>query len=213
MKKVTLGAIVWALAMMGCSESGMDNSVASSIGAAQQGPVIEFAEIPNLQAVVDDCPQNVCGDTDYNYFRRVVLWGHTYHYRQELLVNSVNQGYAKIMIAKDAAPTKADLLYIRTICVQDCDDFGNCKEVSGVGRYTESSVPVSVSNAVENRCIDELPRGKSVGVVSTFAATFNPGKHDEIVLQATTYKNLGQEQAMWVYRNYLYPVLLQDAGL
>ncbi|SHK53472.1 hypothetical protein [Fibrobacter sp. UWB12] len=215
MKKVTLGAVVWALAMMGCSESGMDNSVASSIGAAQQGPVIEFAEIPNLQAVVDDCSLDDCGDGIY--FRTFKdPYGHKYTYSHQARVenNAFNRGYGRVWVNKDEANvTKVDFLYIRTVCVEDCDDFGNCRE-SRLAKRHEYGYYFTTSNVqyYKNDC-DKISDEKNIGVVSTFAAVFNPGQHDEVVLQSTTYKNLGREQAMWVYRNYLYPVLLQDAGL
>lgn len=219
MKKVTLVAIVWALAMMGCSESGMDNSVASTTSEVSNVYELKLDETPkfstNLSCNVDIGNQLCVINTKVDNHTYMALLG---SYARD------NEAYSVLDLDLDEQPfVVPDFVHIYTACVQDCDDFGNCAEAETPTPYFGSKVKIvsySYARSTMGNGIQVGPRntchsvvGRTVGVVSTFAVVYNAGKWNEVVLQGSSYRNLKHDQALWVYRNYIYSQILSNAGL
>lgn len=215
MKKMTLSAALLAVVLMGCSESGLDNSVATtsesnmeSLVKFPENPDLKLIENPNLLArVTADCVTSDgnsfvsqgCGTTKS-------IEGHTYSYAFWLDVNANNQGYPLVYVSIDGQnSTTVDYFHIRTVCVQGCDAYGNCR--------IHKSVPYSNPNQQFDRnnwfvsnstmCPSIPGSNSSIGVVSTYAAVKNAGTSDEVLIQESAYYHLDYNQALGVYRNYI----------
>ena len=219
MKKVTLVAIVWALAMMGCSESGMDNSIASTTSEVSNVYELKLDETPKFSTYLA-CNVDI-GYTACNISRNVD--NHQYYALFSALSDG-NQIYSVLDLDLDKQKfVQPDFVHIYTACVQDCDDFGNCAVAKTLPPYfSKKPKIVSLSYALSNSNggIGVGPRqycgteyGSTTGIVSTFGVVYNAGKSNEVVLQGSIYRNLGHDQALWVYRNYIYPQQLAEAGL
>ena len=195
MKKITLPAAFLALTMMGCSESGLDNSVASITGEAQNETTIEFYEKPDVMAsviMVQDSQGFYNGSSTYHQ----KINGHEYSF----LIASRPRGSWLHINVDDAKTTVVDYVHVRTACVQGCDAFGNCQASLAVDevdetRYRFYRAGIGDWSFLGSRCNGTLPSdGGPIGVVSTFAAVLNAGKSDEVIMQSAIYQNLDYNQ-------------------
>ena len=214
MKKVTLMAIVWALTMMGCSESGMDNSAASTTSEVSNVYELKLDETPKLFSRSVKCDDMQSLDC---YIEEEIR-GHRYIAMLRPGVGN-NEAFSELDLDLDGLLyVIPDFVHIYTACVQDCDDFGNCAVAKTPEPYFKSKRKIATITSAggtlgvgpHHSCGSMF--GK-VGVVSIFAVVYNAGKSDEVVLQGSTYINLKRDQALWVYRNYIYPQQLAEAGL
>ena len=212
MKKFTLSAAILAFAMMGCSESGLDNSMASTTSDAQKEKIIEkfktaldeFTEIPDSDAspvlkksgeqwsgsVTDDSGiyrLNVYADVDLVVKNLMPRYqGRTY--------SLIMKNNAKMWIPYNAPDTKT---YLFSVCVQGCSDDGTCQKHEFEGKTGEGFTP-----GVERTCSGlGGVLGSKMGIVSMASVTANGG---EVSLSATARKNLSNDVAKEVMKKYMF---------
>lgn len=206
MKKITLSAAILALAMMGCSDAGLDNSVASTTSETQSEYKIKLDENPNFLAKgsfggCDDYVSYGCGET-------VQIGKHKYSYAFATDVNARNQGYSALGLSVDnldyAIP---DYVHTYAVCVRGCNELGYCQEHTPIATNSLASYKVgSHSNDFLYTMCTPLVGGdrNSISVISTFAAVFNARKPDQFILQMSAHSsNLNQNQALLAYRHYM----------
>lgn len=205
MKKITLSAAILALTMMGCSESGLDNSVASTseITDAQNLYSADFVPALKKQSATFICDNfgAYCAD-------HPEVGGKKYRFMIGSTVSG-NYGSGSIWIGSitnSNLSVKADMLHIYTVCVRDCDDLGFCSEHSGVMEYHHSKTFLPANgNYIQMQDLQCSVTGDDdVGTVSNYAAVLNAGKSDEIVMMGSTYTGLSSyNKALLVYQRYL----------
>ena len=205
MKKITLSAAIVALTMMGCSESGLDNSVASTseITDAQNQYSADF-----VPALKKQSSPFICDNFGEQCFGFPKIDGKNYKFYISSKVSG-NNGFGRIWIgSSNNSIVKADMLHIYTVCVRGCDDLGFCSEHSGVMEYHHSKTflpPSSNGNYIQPHDLQcSVTSGNDVGTVSNYAAVLNAGKSDEIVMMGSTYTGLSSfNKALLVYQRYL----------
>ena len=212
MKKITLSAVLSALFMMGCSDMGVNNSVASTtreITDVQNQYSADFVPVLKKQTTTFICDRFTSSFFDTSER----IGGKRYSIGIASTV-SENGGHGKVWIGSPDinSSLKVDMLHVYTVCVRDCDDEGNCKDNSGVVRYDDSYTFLPMpKDGQELHWFDQqcqLKKGDGeLGTISYYAAVVNAGKPDEIVLTGSTYsvgsgfKNMNQ--ALLVYQKYL----------
>ena len=219
MKKLTLSAALLAFAMMGCSESGLDNSMASTTSDAQKENLIEkfktaldeITEIPELDAspvlrksgeqwsgtVIDDSRAyrlNVYADVDL-VVKNVIP---RYQGRTYSVIMKKNNIEPKIWSPYIASDTKT---YLFSVCVQGCSDDGTCRVHEFEAKTGEGFTPI-----VERTCSGSWFMGDKMGIVSMASVTANGG---EVSLLATVRKNLSNDVAKDVFNNYMFHEIIK----
>jgi len=211
MKKIALSAAILAMTMMGCSDTGLDNSVASTseIADIQNQYSADFVPVLRKYSSTLTCPvfAPACSDATPEVG----------HYSYGFLITSNvsgRQGSGSIWVTKWKNPNngavslnqKVDFLHVYTVCVRDCDAYGNCLEHSEIKEYHGPKQFLAMSgNKVQMHDVQCSVKGSGkVGTVSTYAAVLNAGKSDELTMMGSTYSGfVDQNQALLVYRNYL----------
>jgi len=204
MKKITLSAAVLALTMVGCSESGLDNSVAStSASDVQNGQISKNTEFPFVLKKASapvGCGTGMdwqsCESTYYHPYdglRYTVMFSSGVRRDREADANL-------IVAVRDANnnivnDSKADFVHIITVAVCGCRIIGNqlkCEDyyksrylpdanvvfTTNHGTYVKTNVTEPLSQCAADR----------IGTVSTFAAVYNAGSPAELVLAGNTFE-------------------------
>ena len=199
MKKITLSAAILALAMMGCSDAGLDNSVAST------NEVKKEAQNQNFLAK--------------NYFEQGLWQGMVRHEYPGFAID-VNtyaegaHGVGAYSLAYGPVPTVANVL---TVAVAYCEFDANatygysCAKhsadfVSGIGLTPIDPMnPHSSAKEVETRTsnLNNVPVG-GIATVTAVGVVWNQGAPNEDVFGVTHYSGpLNDYTAGLVYQKYL----------
>lgn len=212
MKKITLSAAIVALAMMGCSESGLDNSVASTSEVTDVQNLYSADFVPvlkkyNSTLTCSDFSELCIESTPESNHHSNMIWISSHV--------SGRTGSGKIWITKWKNPNNGakslnqyvDMLHVYTVCVRDCDANGNCLEHSNIAEYhnPKQFLAMTSDNKIQWHEVQCNVKGNGrVGTVSNYAAVLNAGTPDELVMMGSTYSGLDNEyQALRVYQNYL----------
>lgn len=218
MKKVALSAAILALAMMGCSDVGLDNSVASSNEETSEQTQSNEKPIALLKTLVSHETYN------FNRMYTDTIGSYAYYMHVGSGVDALNQGSGTVWVERiplgkrREKNTIPDYLHMVTACVQGCDDYGNCNysapvaktsiyRPSFVGLYASGRFDYNLSmNSAQTLRCESLPRDRGpVGVVSYFAVVFNAGQYDEVILQGLSSRNLNEIQTIKVSQDYIMP--------
>ena len=222
MKKITLSAAIMALAMMGCSDAGLDNSVAST-SEIKSEQVQSSANEPLVLArsgVVSYADEPLTGgnfENNHNGYERyaynttlgfIQVQMQSYH-------DGVNAVAAYHVMNYPSYPS-----YIRVVMLPlyHCAWDGNHKPVcnfpgskpntkyikSEMVRYTNNITVVAPELVHQSQAnVNDL------AVVSYFEAVWNDGRPDRVTLKAKTYNGYrlqnNSELAQAVYDKYLKP--------
>jgi hypothetical protein len=193
MKKVTISAAVLALALMGCSDAGLDNSVASTNEVKKESAILaKMAQQPLQRGMIS-----------YNY------------YGVSVIVNTYTEGsngVGEYWLASGPLPNVANVLTV-AVAYCDFDQFGEytCNQHSANFQNGTSDKPnnplnpFSMANNVKTRTSNmvNIPHD-AIGVVSAFGAVWNQGTPKEDVFNAATYAGpLNDYTAYLVYSKYL----------
>lgn len=218
MKKITLSAAALALALMGCSDAGMDNSVAStSVNEVKNENTVPFlakygsetcvnprdAEHPfgNKQTAVS------CGG--YRAFFSSMKDRHSdggyWMYSNAIVYEETGTGGVDINKV-----INADYVAI-TVCGTNCREVGSdvvCDEVKGPYRLPLLGYPSFMHSCGTMYDGDGYGRGwygNRIGIITTFAAIVNNGTNNSKTLMATTTNGFGSEEiASKMYWKYVH---------
>lgn len=212
MKKVTLGAVVWALAMMGCSESGMDNSVTSANEVKSEN-IMPFLAKSGQETCVN--PYDAanpfgreqsavsCGGYRAFFSSMKDRWeDENYWVRTNVGVYEEDEN-GKVNIKKKAI---ADFVAI-TVCGVNCRVVGDdveCDKVSGPHKRVWSNDWTVTFTCDILQDVFGYGRGR-VGIITTLAAIVNNGTNNSKTLMATTTTGFSSEDVAskmyWKYMN------------
>ena len=198
MKKVTLSAAILALAMMGCSDAGLDNSVASAPASE-----VKSEQTHNFLAKLTPEPLS-SGEVglEHTGFKRYV-------YPNDGIIVNVHtrpddytwksRGRATIWVE---SPVAADVASVITVAVAGCS-MGSNGDVNCT--YHRANLDAKFNSRGFDVYTAELPVAYGqVGVMAAYGAVWNLGKKNQNEFNATTYGgNLPDNMAEAVYRKYL----------
>ena len=198
MKQITLSAAIMALAMMGCSDAGLDNSVASTSEVNNEQIQQNVVSMPVLKRDVYAEPFTH-GDNGY---MRYAYPGHAIEVQSYATPDKRGRGQLHIM--SGVAPVAINVV---TVAVAGCGGSGEnfvCLDVRYKTKKNEQSGAMEVIADTEEMSDWVQPGG--IGVVSAFAAVWNPGKANEFIFSTVTYGGaLNEYSAYMVYNKYLLP--------
>ena len=196
MKKVTLSAAILALSMMGCSDVGLDNSVAST------NEVKKEAQDQNFLAKMQ--PEGVIHRGLYVYDYQS-MGGPTIH------VNTYLDPFSNACIGEywnaSLASKPADFADVITVAVAGCSFRSNGVFKCDQHRANHGFGPDGNHNIADNVVVKTPVLGgprELIGVVSAFGAVWNSGKPNQDVFNATAYNGyLNDAMAYEVYKKYV----------
>ena len=204
MKKIALSAAILAFAMMGCSESGMDNSIASaSTSDAQNEQISKNTEFPfvlkKIAAPVTCGTGMDRGSCEITYYHpydglNYKYWLSSSVHRDRDVAGSIGvvvTDYHGNLVNN----SKADFLHIITVGVCGCRIVGNqlkCEDHIDQ-KFFEANAIFTMNNGFysrTNRTEKQLSQcdANRIGTVSTYAAVFNAGTSTELVLAGNTFE-------------------------
>ena len=205
MKKYSISAVLFAMSLFGCSESGVDNSVASISSEDQSTYKIKLDENPNFlaKASVGKCE-------DYANFgcdETINVGGVNYHYAFTTNISAQNEGYSVLSLnVNNSGYAIPDYVHVYTVCVRGCDQLGYCQEHTSIAtnNLTNYRVGSTPKEFLYTTCSPMPGDRYGISVISTFAAVFNAGKSNQFILQMSAHSsNLNQNQALLAYRHYM----------
>lgn len=209
MKKIALSAGIMALMMMmGCSDAGLDNTVASTSEAQDEQVLQTSDKVPVLKRYVENAPlspgyfrKNYNGYEVYRYSQ----YGEDYVVEMQTLVDGLKGvGVYHVKFSLNAP----DAIHIVTVAVAGCSVNGNNVECS----YHKSKVSHNYGKRKLEHYTAELPsvyRGQ-IGVVSAYAAAWNINRWNEVILNSSTYNGLDYTTAFLVYQKYVIDAFNED---
>lgn len=213
MKKITLSAAVFSLAMMGCSESGMDLSVMPSTSEIQKRNALE-----QLTVVPEDIPEFPDSNSPLALQKAGAEWSgqvlddsgiyRFFVYASDDAYDAGHQYTVRSLITKKSDKRQGEWNPYRntvshhqfSLCVQGCSSDGECQKshfaVKQGGSYTSE---------LARECADLSTTSNPVGIVAAASVTINGG---DVSLSATYRKNLSADVAKKVYQRYMVPGIL-----
>lgn len=196
MKKVTISAAVLALALMGCSDAGLDNSVASTNEVNNESSFLaKGGDAPvNASLTPGFWHGNNNGYEQYNYS--------AWNIRVEMQSHAVGRhGVGEYHVMNGPTP---DVIHVVTSAVAGCHVYSGeiyCNyDKSKVSHSFGSNQAVAVTADLSGVNTSDIT------VVTAFAAVWNLGTPQEIVLTAATYNGIGPltlNDAQKVYEKYV----------
>lgn len=198
MKKLALSAAILAMAMMGCSDTGLDNSVASTTSDAEKEQILNTSEkIGSLlkHLVSEDRFQAA-------YAGEVKAEGYSFYPIAMSSVNKNKQGVGKYFVqVKDGKGrlvdnSKIDVVHIVTINVAGCYMNGyepECEYVKwhvehffdqkfgAIDEYTTQKMAVCQTAPLS------VPSKDEITTISSYASVWHMGQSNEVILQGMTY--------------------------
>lgn len=225
MKKMTLAATLLAVFMIGCSDMGVDNSVASTSEAKNQ----------QVKAVTNE--PLILARSATGFYRDERLTGgnyggnhngyERYSYMSEVGIEVQMQSYFDGVNAIGAyhvmnAPYYPDFIRVMTVPFYNCRiDNRNVAYCDFPSRSNPSrNMKVETVAATNNvmAVTDEEGFAQSswaqpelLGVISSFSAVWNSGRSDEIILSAATYNGTRLQSnyrlARALYEQYFLPAV------
>ena len=230
MKKSTLSAAILAMTMMGCSDVGLDNSVASTSNAQNKLDLSFFNEPTEFKDVASSENALVLRKSGDELSGGVTVYDDNNKYRIDISSYVFDKthgnvsGGSVLILARQTAPGVyycqsdsdqwcwyygANYAHLYVACVRNCDGFGNCREHDEKGLHWPVSPRGTVVPYINYECKMEGDNS-DVGVVTYGAAVFENGT---VAIQGATKENLSNDMALLVYRNYILPMQLKHAGL
>ncbi len=212
MKKITLSAAILALAMMGCSDAGLDNSVAStSTNEVKSEKAVPFLAklAPEPLAPSDVDPQS--GYRVYDYTQSEGIKVHVHSRPDERTWKG--RGRATLWIETPGVPDVSNVLLL---AVANCRWVGSsvkCDQhrakhmscVNGSG-YSTLCGPNNVPRNMDVYT-PELGAGitrNDVGVMAAYASIWKLGTNNENTFSTATYGgNMADNMAYAIYTKYL----------
>ncbi len=215
MKKSSLSAAILAMTMMGCSETGVDNSMTATTSDAQKEKIIEM-----LKTVPDEIPEMPDSDaplvlqksgaqwsgtvTDDSGIYRLNVYAEVEPYLKNLRVHYRGRTYSLLMKKIHDNPviwnpyygpdTKT---YFFSVCVQGCSADGTCKEHLFTAKTGDA-----YTAEVSRQCPDYSSwLSSGMGIVAMSSVSFNGG---DISLTVTARKNLSNDVAKEVMKKYMF---------
>ena len=208
MKKITLSAAIVALAMMGCSDAGLDNTVASTSEVENEQVLQTSNEVPVLKKYVENAPLSPgYYDNNFNGYEKYFYsqYGEDFIVEMQTRVDGL-KGVGTYHV--NWSLNSPDAIHIVTVAVAGCSVDGGTVECS--------SHKSKVSHIFKRRKLEhytaELPsvyRGQ-IGVVSAYAASWNIGRWNEVVLNSSTYNGLDYTTAFLVYQKFVIDAFNDD---
>lgn len=196
MKKMTLSAALLAVVLMGCSESGLDNSVASTSDVKAEPAFL-------ARTFLQDFHQ---GQGAYPIFDNVL---HVNTYEEG------NHGAGEYYFPNGPLPSVANVLTVAVAyCEYDPNDhvYGySCAKHSAGFESGVGLTPIDPLNSKSTArnvkaytgSLENVPVG-GIGVVSSISVVWNQGASNEDIFGVSLYSGpLNQNTAMKVYQKYL----------
>lgn len=183
MKKVTLSAAVLALAMMGCSDAGLDNSVASTNDAKS---VQKSSNVVSALMKASDSEEDFLIHYEYrtsHYGVNFAFYGSSY-----VEENVSNRGVGEFYIYT-SNNSKIDVVNGITLNVADCRLDGQSAKCKYVIWKADRWYNVRSGELVTNRTDNTLhfiDRDR-ITTISTFAGVWNMGRSNEVIMSGSTY--------------------------
>ncbi len=232
MKKMALAATLLAVFMMGCSDTGVDNSVASGTSRVLDEKSLEFFKtgVTEFKEVPKSEPTSVLkksGDEISEGGGRFIDPNENYalNINSEVREAPDSAGFykgnhfmsvnSKSNIGPNfcgAYPTNWCLYYgykflhMYGACVRGCSANGICNEHKTISLHDSPTY----NYGLEGWCDSIVSRNRDdIGLVTVAAAVIEGGN---VILQGAVRDNLSNDMALKVYRNYILPEALADAG-
>jgi hypothetical protein len=230
MRKITLSAAILAMTMMGCSDVGLDNSVASApaseVKSEQSGKYLAKSIYYNQSEVFDRLekmePTNPYNN-GYQFYAYpsagIGLWGQT-HADLDLGGYEAIGEYHVVQ-----APFAPNTMLVVTGLYSDCErgynapyyTTANCRgwrNLEGVEYKVNQGIMDLTAHSLPNARGQKLSQWKNydeLGAVSAFVAVWNQGSPYELVTSGVTYNGGmfegadGAKKARAIYRTYIWP--------
>lgn len=226
MKKITLSAAIMALAMMGCSDVGLDNSVASTNDVKQEKSYNSLAKINDPQnAVFHRLLNMVPTDNNGNGYEYYAFVDAGIGIQFHTIDDSDYDGHEAKAVFNIAqlpfnyiaqAPLYPNTILVVTGLFSDCDSYGYCTGFHNVG------VAFKENKNISNVSIQSPPnpRGEKLspnkwymeyGTMSAFVAVWNQGTTSELVTNGAIYHGGmfeapdGASKVRGIYNRYIWP--------
>ena len=209
-KKVTLSAAVLALSMMGCSDVGLDNSVASTneVKKEAQGQNFLAKLQPEPLAPSDVDPHS--GYRVYDYTKTEGIKVHVHSRPDDY--SWKGRGLGTFWVEKGDVPDVSNVLVLAVAnchwvgtsvtCDQHKANYMSCVKGAPYNTLCGKNVPndMNVSTAELGGNISRY----ATGVMASYGSIWNVGTANENIFSATTYGGaLPDEMAYAVYMKYL----------
>ena len=221
MKKITLSAAILAMTMMGCSDMGVDNSVASTSDVKQEQSHNSLAKVNDPQNAVyhrllNMQPTDINGN-GYQYFAFPEAGiGIMFQTRDDLDWDGW-EAQGELYVADK--PYNPNTIYVATGLFSDCEfnepyyTTANCRGWKLVGEAEGKNVSGVLAVSPRNPSGQKLSKYKwymEVGAVSAFVGVWNEGSPYETVENGATYhggmfEDHGDQKARAIYRTYIWP--------
>ena len=217
MKKVTLFAAILALAIMGCSDAGMDNSIASTsndVKNEQTLAAVNEQNEPSVSSVLEKVtwsePSFDIQYFGYENFNGVNFAIHGYSWVEES-PEKRGIGYFDVNISNTSAGNrKLDVVHAITLNVADCKYKNGQAQCRYVDWRVDHWYNVQSGQQLINQTSDALnfiDRDR-ITTISMFAGVWHMGRNDEVILQGSTYDGYlhdthNQQLALLVAQRYL----------
>lgn len=204
MKKLTLSVALLAFAMMGCSESGFDNSMASASTSDVQNEQIkkntEFPIVLKKLAAPVTCGTGMDkGSCEITYYHPYDGLNYRYSLSSSVYRDREVAGSIGVTVTdyhgNVVNNSKADFLHVITVGVCGCRIVGNqlkCEnyhkdrylfEPNAVFTMNNGSYPRTNTTEQLSQCAADR-----IGTVSYYAAVYNAGTSTELVLAGNTFE-------------------------
>ncbi|WP_290765961.1 hypothetical protein [Fibrobacter sp. UBA4297] len=229
MKKITLSAAILAMTMMGCSDTGLDNSVASTNDVKQEKSHNSLAKLIDSQnkdfhRLLNMQPTDIHGN-GFEYYAFVDAGIGIQFYTIDDLDYDGHEAQALFNIAQ--APFNPNTLLVATGLFSDCDSYGYCIGFHNVGVAYNEYENISNVSIISNVSVqsppnpegDKLSRNKwykEFGTISAFVAVWNQGTPDELVTNGAIYHGGmfegpdGASKARAIYSRYIWPEIYES---
>jgi len=222
MKKITLSAAILAMTMMGCSDMGVDNSVASANDVKQEQSHNSLAKSVNKDwssvyyRLHTMQPVNPNGNGLHYFAFPEAAIGINFHTRDDLDGDGW-EAQGELYVADK--PYNPNTIYVATGLFSDCTfdepyyTTANCRGWKLVGDAEGKNVSGVLAVSPRNPRGQKLSKDKfymEVGAVSAFVGVWNEGSPAEVVENGATYhggmfEDHGDQKARAIYRTYIWP--------
>lgn len=233
MRKITLSAALLAAAVMGCSDASQDNSVVSTSDTQNKMDLsflkyepTEFKDVTASEKSLELCKSgdefsdgSSFYDDNNKYKINISSWVDHADGKYKgggsmtIFMRKTNPLANGILCINDTDEWcwyyGANYIHMYVACVRDCDGFGNCR-YHDMKPFHKAVHNHGLSRADVDVTCNIKSDNNDIGVVTYGAAVFENGT---LPIQGATRKNLSNDMALLVYRNYILPQQLADAGL
>lgn len=225
MKKMALAATLLAVFMMGCSDTGVDNSVASTSDVKNK-QTLQNEKVAAYFSSVPEFKNEVNSEKSVGLYKTTVVSNtfqfaayvedeisHTYGMGLGVFVDPEphHRGRSYFYTRKNGNPYTADIIHMYTACAKGCSWNGydvnsfTCQDFDLKYDY-DTNV-----DAFEIHCKDMTG---NFGVVTNAAAVLNAGTDNEVIMAMAGHsRNIDDLFGILIYRKYILPLAEANAGL